>query len=68
MSEVYDYPEYYEIAFSWRDIPTEVDLFEECIRRFSKIQVKSVLEIGCGNSPHMEELIKRGYMSIMVLI
>ncbi len=61
MSEVYDYPEYYEIAFSWRDIPAEVKLFEECFKQYSKIPVKSVLEIGCGNSPHMTELIKRGY-------
>ncbi len=61
MSGVYDNPKYYEIAFSFRDIPAEVDLFEECFRRFSQIPVKSVLELGCGNSPHMEELVKRGY-------
>lgn len=61
MSNLYDNPKYYEIAFSFRDIPTEVDVFEECFKRFSRIPVKSVLELGCGNSPHMEELIKRGY-------
>jgi len=61
MSEVYDFPEYYEIAFSWRDIPAEVNLFEDCFRQFAKTEVKSVMEIGCGNSPHMEELIKREY-------
>lgn len=61
MSDLYDNPKYYEIAFSFRDIPKEVDVFEECFRRFSKIPVKSVLELGCGNSPHMEELVKRGY-------
>ena len=61
MSKVYDNPKYYEIAFSFRNIPAEVDVFEECFKRFSKIPVKSVLELGCGNSPHMEELIKRGY-------
>ena len=61
MPELYDSPKYYEIAFSFRDIPAEVDLFEECFKRFSQIPVKSVLELGCGNSPHMEELIKRGY-------
>lgn len=60
-SELYQNPKYYEIAFSFRDIPTEVDVFEECFKRFSYIPVKSVLELGCGNSPHMEELIKRGY-------
>jgi len=61
MPALYDHPSYYEIAFSFRSIPNEVDLFEECFRRFSKIPVKTVLELGCGNSPHMEELAKRGY-------
>jgi SAM-dependent methyltransferase len=61
MSALYDNPEYYEIAFSFRDIPAEVDVFEECFRRFSRIPVGSVLELGCGNSPHMIELIRRGY-------
>ena len=61
MSNLYDHPKYYKIAFSFRDIAAEVDVFEECFRRFSRIPVKSVLELGCGNCPHMEELIKRGY-------
>ncbi len=61
MSGLYDNPKYYEIAFSFRDIPAEVDVFEECFKRFSQIPVRSVLELGCGNSPHMAELIKRGY-------
>lgn len=61
MSNLYDNPKYYEAAFSFRNIPNEVDVFEECFKRFSRIPVKLVLELGCGNSPHMEELIKRGY-------
>lgn len=61
MCSIYDHPEYYEIAFSFRDIPAEVDVFEECFRRFSQIPVKSVLELGCGNSPYLEELVKRNY-------
>lgn len=61
MSDVYDHPEYYEIAFSFREIDKEVDLFEECFEFFSGIEVKSVLELACGNSPHMLELVKRGY-------
>jgi SAM-dependent methyltransferase len=60
-SRLYDNPRYYEIAFSFRDISAEVDLFQTCFERFSHIPVKSVLELGCGNCPHMEELIKRGY-------
>jgi len=58
---VYDRPEYYEIAFSFRDIPSEVDVMEKCIRRFSRIPVKSVLEVASGNSPHMAPLVGRGY-------
>ncbi len=61
MPALYDNPEYYEIAFSFRDIPAEVDVFEECFRRFSRIPVRLVLELGCGNSPHMVELARRGY-------
>lgn len=59
--DVYDKPRYYEIAFSVRDIRREVDLFEECCRRYSKIPVRRVLELGCGPSPHLEELARRGY-------
>jgi len=61
MDQLYDYPKYYEIAMSFRDIPHEVDVFDECFKRFSRIPVKSVLEIACGNAPHLEELAKRGY-------
>lgn len=61
MNNIYDYPKYYEIAYSYRDIPGEVDVFEQAIRDFSHIKVKHVLEIACGNSPHMLELLKRGY-------
>jgi len=58
---VYECPEYYEIAFSFRDISAEVDVFERCCEMSSPLSVRKVLEIGCGNSPHMKELLKRGY-------
>jgi len=64
MKKFYDYPEYYQLAFSFRDIKHEVDIFEECFRRFSKIPVGEVLELGCGPSPHLEELAARGYKYI----
>jgi len=59
--DLYDYPSYYEVAFSFRDIGREVDFFERCIEKFSKVKVKEVLDIGCGPSPYMLELVKRGY-------
>jgi len=62
MKKVYDHPRYYEIAFSYRDIPAEVDIFEECFKKHAQKPVESILEIACGNSPHLEELLKRGYV------
>ena len=61
MSDLYDHPRYYELAFSYRDIMREVDVFEECFRKYSRIPVRKVLELACGPSPHLEELAKRGY-------
>ena len=61
MAELYDSPKYYEIAFAWRDIKAEVDLFEKAIEEYGAIPVKNVLEICSGNSPHMVELVRRGY-------
>ena len=61
MSTVYENQKYYEIAFSFRDLGAEVDTFERCFKEYAEIPVKSVLELGCGNSPHLEEFLKRGY-------
>jgi len=60
--DLYDYPLYYDVAFSFRDIGKEVDFFEVCIKKFSKVEVRKVLNIGCGPSPYMLELAKRGYI------
>jgi hypothetical protein len=54
MNSVYKNPKYYDIAFSFRDIRAEVDTFERCFKRYAAFPVKSILEIGCGHSPHLE--------------
>lgn len=59
--DLYDNPFYYDVAFSFRDIRKEVDFFEQCIKKFSKVKVKKVLDVGCGPSPYMLELAERGY-------
>ncbi len=61
MVSLYENPYYYDVAFSFRDIGKEVDFFQQCIKKFSKIKVRKVLEIGCGPSPYLFELAKRGY-------
>src|SRR5688500_1037667 len=64
MGEVYQNPRYYEIAFSWRDVSAEVDVFEAVIQRYSRIPVVRMLELGCGPAPHLAELARRGYTYI----
>ncbi len=61
MKGAYSEPRYYEIAFSYRDIPEEVDVLEECMKRFARVKVSRVLELGSGPGVHMEELCERGY-------
>ena len=61
MDSIYDHPEYYEVAFSFRDSKHEVDTMEEIARRYSSIPVRHVLEIACGNTPHLPEILRRGY-------
>jgi len=61
VNDVYRNPKYYEIAFSFRDIPAEVDVIEELIRRHSRIPVSTILELGSGPVPHLEELLRRRY-------
>ncbi len=58
---LYDYPEYYETAFSFRNIEEEALFLHECIKRFSKIDVHNIFEIGCGNAPHAGMLTNLGY-------
>ena len=58
---LYNHPEYYELAFSFRDIASETEFMSEGMRRHSRIPVQTVLEIGCGPAPHAEELCRRGY-------
>ena len=58
---VYQRPEYHEIAFGFRDLRKEVDFFEAAIRKFSAVKVHSVFELGAGTCPYLEEWHRRGY-------
>ncbi len=58
---VYRFPNYYEIAFSFRDPRKDMDFLEEAIAEFSKVRVRSVLELASGLSPYLGEWHRRGY-------
>lgn len=57
-SQVYDSPLYYEIAFSGRNIGEEVDFMTRLAEEHG---CNRFFEIASGNSPHMRELLDRGY-------
>lgn len=58
---IYDFPEYYETAFSFRDIKEEARTLQLAIEKFSRINVREILEIASGPAPHAGELVKAGY-------
>lgn len=61
---IYKQPIYYEIAFSFVNPKKQVDNFEKLIKKFSKIKVRRFLDIACGPSLQLRELIRRGYEAI----
>lgn len=63
-SQVYNQAKYYEIAFSFVDSKKQADLFEKFIKKFSKIEVKSVLDVACGTALQLRKLAKKGYKTI----
>lgn len=60
-SQIYDQAKYYEIAFSFINPKKQGDLFEQFIKKYGKIKVKSVLDLACGTALQLREMAKRGY-------
>lgn len=61
---VYDWPCYYEIAFSYQQVSKQVDFFEEASKRFCDLRTKRFLDVCCGPSPQLRELARRGYEAV----
>lgn len=57
ISEAYNKSEYYEIALSsWRNVRVEVGFLDKVAKNYLKVKVNSMIEIGRGNSPYIEEI------------
>lgn len=62
--DIYKHPLYYEIAFSFFDVRKQVDTFEAIIKKFSKVKVRRFLDIACGPSLQLREIVRRGYEGV----
>ncbi len=61
LSDWYDYPEYYDLAFV-NDTKPEADFLEQIWNKYSEVQpIKRVLEPACGSGRQVVELAARGY-------
>lgn len=61
MGELESYALYYDLLYSHRDIKSEADFLEWVFREYSSVNVRKVIDVGCGTGLHAIELGKRGY-------
>lgn len=63
-ANAYHQPLYYEIAFSFFDVPKQASLFETFVRLHGRREVRTILDIACGPSLQLREFSRRGYTCI----
>lgn len=57
--ETYTLPEIYDIAFSYRDVSTEVDFLCEAAQKHLGRKLTSAIELACGPAYHTREMARR---------
>lgn len=63
LGSIYDYPQYYDIAFQ-PYTSTEANFIEVACRKYCRSEVHRLLEPGCGSGRLITELAVRGYQMI----
>lgn len=56
-----DYARYYNLLYKDKDYQAEVNYIESLIKKYSKSNVKTILDIGCGTGNHDLLFAKKGY-------
>jgi 2-polyprenyl-3-methyl-5-hydroxy-6-metoxy-1,4-benzoquinol methylase len=56
-----NYAKYYDILYQEKNYEEECDFIEQAFRGFSKLKVRSILELGCGTGGHAIPLARRKY-------
>lgn len=57
-------PFYYEIAFSFIDPKKQVDSFIKLHKGYGRCKLRRFLDIACGPSLQLREIVKRGYEAV----
>lgn len=60
-ADCYDFPEDYERAFDFRDLPAEVAVIERLRLAHAPGLGKSLLQLACGPAQHLPALVAAGY-------
>lgn len=63
MNSAYSFPQIYDIAFDWRDIPGEVDFLLRVAEKYLGRKIGSVMELACGPAYHVREFARRGIIA-----
>lgn len=57
---LYDRPDVYDLAFSFRDYVAEAGFYDDCFETFGDRPVRRVLDLACGPAPHLPAWDDRG--------
>lgn len=57
---LYDRPDVYDLAFSFRDYASEAGFYDDCFGTFGERPVRRVLDLACGPAPHLPAWQDRG--------
>lgn len=55
------YAHYYDIFYRHKGYRKEIAYLERLFRKYGKMKIRTVLDVGCGTASHMIPLIERGY-------
>lgn len=55
------YAKYYDLLYESKDYGRECDYIAQTVRRFSRIPISSLLDVGCGTGGHLLPLAAQGW-------
>jgi len=59
-----EYSKYYDLLREDKDYKKEIDFLEKIFKKYSKFQIRNILDLGCGTGNHCNILTNRGYYTI----